>query len=76
MSTPGAMDLFVPHVHPERLADLGEIRMNYAITGAAQARGGSDAVHQDDPRMDLAPAMTLVEDRVQHAATADGRETT
>jgi pimeloyl-ACP methyl ester carboxylesterase len=38
MSAPGATDLFVPHAYPEQLVDLGEIRMNYAITGAA---GGS-----------------------------------
>ncbi|MFJ4654323.1 alpha/beta fold hydrolase [Nocardia sp. NPDC088792] len=26
-------DIFVPHAYPEQTADLGEIRMNYAVTG-------------------------------------------
>lgn len=34
MSPPSATGLFVPHAYPEQLVDLGEIRMNYAITGA------------------------------------------
>jgi len=28
-------DIFVPHAYPERIVDLGEIRMNYATAGAS-----------------------------------------
>jgi pimeloyl-ACP methyl ester carboxylesterase len=44
---PPPPDLFVPHAHPERQVDLGEIEMNYAVAG-----------RDDLPALVLIPAQT------------------
>lgn len=58
-------DLFVDHAFPEQLVDLGEIRMNYAVTGDAAHPALLLIPGQSESWWGYEEAMALLADRFQ-----------
>lgn len=58
-------DIYVEHSHPERVVDLGEIRMNYAVAGDAADPALLLIPGQSESWWGYEQAMTLLADRYQ-----------
>lgn len=62
---PAPRDVFVPHAFEEQSVDLGEISMNYAVTGSAELPALLLIPGQTESWWGYEPAMTMLQDSFQ-----------